>query len=91
MEDALPYTEPPAWYQPVRHLLGAALLAAGRPADAEAVYRADLARNPDNGWALRGLAQSLHARGNGVAAAEVDRRFAAAWADADVRLPGSRF
>ena len=91
MEDALPYTEPPAWYQPVRHLLGAALLAAGRPTNAEAVYRADLARNPDNGWALRGLAQSLRARGEDEAAAEVDRRFAAAWATADVRLPGSRF
>jgi tetratricopeptide (TPR) repeat protein len=91
MEDALPYTEPPAWYQPVRHLLGAELLAAERPAEAEAVYRQDLAHNPDNGWALDGLARSLRARGQDAAAADIDHRFQTAWANDDVRLTGSRF
>jgi hypothetical protein len=33
-EDALPYTEPPPWYQPVRHRLGAVLLKHGRSAEA---------------------------------------------------------
>src|SRR5690606_36963494 len=42
LQDGLPYTEPPFWYYPTRQSLGAALLAANRPADAEAVYRRDL-------------------------------------------------
>ena len=31
-------------------MLGAALLKAGKAADAEAIYRADLRRQPENGW-----------------------------------------
>ena len=50
------FTEPPPWYFPVRQSLGAVLLQAGRPADAEVVYREDLRRNPGNGWSLFGLA-----------------------------------
>ena len=38
-----------------RHTLGARLLSSGKAADAEAVYREDLRRNPDNGWSLVGL------------------------------------
>src|SRR6185369_6299732 len=56
MEDGLRYDEPEPWYYPVRQSLGAALLAAGRPADAERVYRDDLRRHPHNGWSLYGLA-----------------------------------
>ena len=41
-QDSLPYTEPPPWYFPVRHALGAALLKAKRSAEAEQVYRDDL-------------------------------------------------
>ena len=41
-EDALKYAEPPDWIHPVRHALGATLLKAGKPAEAEAVYREDL-------------------------------------------------
>ncbi|MDH4185974.1 MAG: hypothetical protein OEV08_03165, partial [Nitrospira sp.] len=62
MEDGLPYSEPPLWPLSVRHYLGAALLSAGKPADAESVYRHDLVRHPMNGWALIGLTQSLHAQ-----------------------------
>jgi len=58
-EDGLAYNEPSDEFFPVRHLLGAALLDAKRPAEAEAVYREDLKRNPNNGWALHGLAQAL--------------------------------
>ena len=35
LEDGLIYTEPPDWHAPVRHWLGATLLDAGRPAEAE--------------------------------------------------------
>ena len=38
------FTEPPPWYFPVRQSLGAVLLQSGRAAEAEAVYREDLAR-----------------------------------------------
>src|SRR5262249_59481234 len=58
-EDKLAYNEPSDWFFPARHLLGAQLLIAGRAAEAEAVYREDLRRNPRNGWALYGLAAAL--------------------------------
>jgi tetratricopeptide (TPR) repeat protein len=48
LQDALRYNEPPEWYYPVRESLGAALLAAGKPADAEQIFREDLKRNPRN-------------------------------------------
>jgi tetratricopeptide (TPR) repeat protein len=85
------FTEPPVWYYPVRQSLGAALLAGGRAVEAEAVYRDDLKRNPDNGWSLFGLAQSLRAQGKAAEAASVDARFQKAWARADVTLAASRF
>jgi tetratricopeptide (TPR) repeat protein len=91
LEDALPYTEPPPWYFPVLQSLGAALLAAGRPDEAAAVYREDLRRNPGNGWSLYGLAASLRADGDAREAAAVDRRFRDAWMRADVKLTASRF
>ena len=70
--------------------LGAVLLDAGRAAEAEQVYREDLRRNPDNGWSLFGLAQSLEAQGRAAEAAEARRGFAAAWRNADVELTTSR-
>ncbi|MFT3766603.1 MAG: hypothetical protein QM820_13980 [Minicystis sp.] len=90
-EDALAYGEPPDWPVPARHSLGAVLLAAGRAAEAERVYRDDLQHNPENGWALFGLAQSLQAQGRGGEADEVRSRFQRAFARADVTLPASRF
>jgi len=91
LQDALTYMEPPDWYYPVRQSLGQVLLEAGRPAQAEAVFRADLERYPDNGWSLHGLAASLRAQDEPQQAAEVEQRFAQAWANADVTLPGARF
>jgi tetratricopeptide (TPR) repeat protein len=91
LQDGLPYTEPPPWYYPVRQSLGAVLLAAGRAAEAEAVYREDLKRNPENGWSLYGLAQSLRAQKKMKEAAAVEKRFRKAWARADVKLTTSRF
>lgn len=91
LEDSLHYDEPPTWYYPVRHSLGAVLLEAKRPAEAEAVYRADLRRNPNNGWALFGLWQALEARGAKREAEATKERFKKAWAHADVELRASRF
>jgi tetratricopeptide (TPR) repeat protein len=91
MQDEHWFTEPPPWYYPVRQSLGAALLQVGRAAEAEAVYREDLRRNPENGWSLFGLAQSLRAQGKTADAAAVDQRFRRAWVRADVALTSSRF
>ena len=91
IEDGMSYMEPPFWHYPMRHSLGAALLAAGRAADAERVYREDLQRFPENGWSLFGLRQSLVAQGKTVDAEAVGRRLAAAWKMADVKLSASRF
>lgn len=85
LEDDLKYMEPPDWIQPVRHSLGAVLFNAGRTAEAEQVYRDDLARLPENGWSLFGLAQCLEARKSPDAAA-VRERFEKAWKDADVKI-----
>lgn len=90
IEDGIPYDEPPGWHAPVRHTLGAVLLAAGRAADAEQVYRDELQRNPENGWSLFGLARSLEAQRKTGEAADAERRFAAAWKNADIELASSR-
>lgn len=90
LEDAQLYTEPPAWFYPVRHTLGAVLLEAGRPAEAEVVYWQDLHKNVDNGWALHGLWKSLNAQGRLDEADAIKARLDEAWADASVRLTSSR-
>jgi len=91
IEDRIPYDEPPGWHAPVRHALGAMLLDADRAAEAEAVYREELERNPGNGWSLHGLALTLRAQGKADAAAQVEREQRDAWQHADVQLVASRF
>jgi tetratricopeptide (TPR) repeat protein len=86
---ALRYDEPWGWMIPPRHALGALLLEAGRSAEAEQVYRDDLARHPENGWALHGLAECLRARGAAAEAAAVERRFATAWRHASEPIGSS--
>ena len=91
IEDGLTYDEPHLWLAPTRHALGAVLLAARRPADAQRVYLEDLAHYPDNGWSLAGLAEAQRQQGQLGAAAATDRRQREAWRDADIVLTGSRF
>ena len=90
IEDGGLYFEPPKWYYPIRHSLGAALVKAGRNAEAEKVYREDLRRFPENGWSLFGLTQALRAQGKDTEAAAVEARFHRAWASTDVTLTASR-
>ena len=89
--DNLVYTEPDDWHQPVRHALGAVLLDAGRPAEAESVYWEDLRRNPKNGWSLFGLTKALQAQNKHDQAKLVEADFKKVWADSDVTLTASRF
>jgi hypothetical protein len=86
VEDGLRYDEPPDWMQPVRHTLGAVLLTAGRYGEAEAVYREDLARWPDNGWSLFGLGRALRLEKKDGGAVPVEARFQSVWRRADVKL-----
>ena len=90
IEDAGLYFEPPKWYYPIRHSLGAALVKAGQHAEAEKVYREDLRRFPENGWSLFGLTQALRAQGKTKEAAATEARFRKAWPDTDVTLTASR-
>ena len=91
LEDALPYSEPSFWPLPVRHYLGLVLQKAGQAQEAETVYRADLIKNPHNGWAEYGLMQSLRAQRKDREANEVEQQWKRAWAHADVNLVASRF
>ena len=82
VEDGLTYDEPPAWYLPMRQVLGNTYLAARRPRDAEAAFREDLKRNRENGWSLRGLKAALEQQGKKQEAAEVTTRLQQAWPQA---------
>lgn len=91
LQDNLNYTEPPPWHYPVRHSLGAVLLEAGRPEQAEDVYRDDLRQWPNNGWSLYGLMRSLRARGRMDEARLIEKQYLKAFARADVALSATRF
>jgi tetratricopeptide (TPR) repeat protein len=91
LEDTLDYTEPPDWLAPTRESLGAALLQAGKSAQAEAVFREDLKRNPRNPRSLFGLAETLKAEGKTTEAATVRQQFQRAWSKADTKLALSDF
>jgi len=91
LEDSLTYNEPPDWYYPVRHTLGAILLEAGYPVEAEVIYWQDLRKYRDNGYSLYGLWQSFKAQGRFEEAEQIKTKFQKAWADADVVLSSSRF
>ena len=89
-EDSLIYQEPADWHAPVRQTLGAVLLQAGRPDEAEAVFWEDLRKNPENGWSLFGVMQALQAQGKNDRVDAVRARFDKAWKDADVKLTEAR-
>jgi tetratricopeptide (TPR) repeat protein len=84
------YQEPPDWFFSVRHTLGHVLVKAGRFAEAEKVYREDLQKYPENGWSLMGLYNSLKGQDKVTEAADVMKRFQAAWKHADIQINGSR-
>jgi tetratricopeptide (TPR) repeat protein len=86
LEDALIYMEPPDWPIPARQLQGAALLKLGRLKEAEAAFRRDLRKFPENGWSLSGLSATLERQGRAREAAEVTKCFTAQWQRADVQL-----
>lgn len=70
--------------------LGSALLAMGRPADAEAVYRKQLEAWPGDPRALQGLARSLAPQGRAAEAQQAEAAFNKAWQRADFQLVARR-
>jgi hypothetical protein len=74
----------------VRQNLGAVLLEAGRPDEAEAVFWEDLRRNANSGWSLYGLMQALKAQDKKEDATRIEERFKEAWKDADFPLAAPR-
>ena len=90
LEDGLVYMEPPDWPVPVRRLQGAALFELGRAKDAEAAFRGDLAKFPDNGWSLSGLQASLEKQGRTAEAGTVKARLAQQWQRADIQIAAGR-
>jgi tetratricopeptide (TPR) repeat protein len=89
VEDQLRYDEPPGWMIPVRHSLGAALMAHQRYAEAEAVYRADLARLPSNGWSLFGLSEALMRQHKNGEVTALRSLFKQVWQKADITITSS--
>jgi tetratricopeptide (TPR) repeat protein len=85
-QDAMGYNEPPDWYYPTRESLGGALLRAGKLAEAEAVFRDELRRNPRSGWSLFGLHESLKGQARTASLDAIRRQLDAAWRFADVEL-----
>src|SRR5690606_3872690 len=100
LADDLPYDEPWAWMQPVRHALGALLLEQGRVEEALEVYADDLGvsarlpralQHPDNVWALHGLVECLQRLGREAEVAPYRQRLELARARADVVVDSSCF
>ena len=89
--DGLSYDEPEPWPIPVRQVLGAVLIEAGRPAEAESEYLKQLEHHEANGWSLFGLAQALDAQGREDEAAAAWDAFEEAWPRRDIWLRSSRF
>lgn len=98
LEDALPYSDPPPWMQPVRHALGGLLLEQNRVAEAEQVFREDLGFAKDfprrkarlnNVWGLHGLHECLMRLGKSEEALTLKVQLDIAVASADVPITTS--
>jgi tetratricopeptide (TPR) repeat protein len=79
-EDLLGYDEPPGWYLSSRETYGAALYLAEKYQAAEAVFRADQERRPNNSRSLFGLWQALEKQpGKASEAAKAKADFKSQW------------
>ncbi|KAJ5637078.1 hypothetical protein N7490_006957 [Penicillium lividum] len=100
LEDALPYSEPWSWMQPVRHAYAALLMEQGHLEEAAKTYRADLGldssiirprRHPNNVWSLKGYHECLTRLGRMEEAAVIEQPVKLALAVADVPIRASCF
>jgi tetratricopeptide (TPR) repeat protein len=79
IEDTLSYMEPRYWDFPVRQALGSVRLRQGRLDDAEKAFRDSLAQVRNSGWALAGLAETYHKKGDAKAEKATRAAFSKAW------------
>lgn len=91
LEDKLIYAEPRDWLLPARHYLGNALLKAGKHQQAEVVFKQDLFINPNNGWALTGLADTYKGMNKKTSTASARVRLKNAWIIKDVKIESPVF
>ncbi len=89
VEDSMDYDEPEPLPFAARHWLGAALIEAGKYADAEKEYRVELADHPHDVWSLHGLKAALAAQGK--TDPEVDKDFDTSTARVDVWISASKY
>jgi tetratricopeptide (TPR) repeat protein len=89
VEDSMDYDEPEPLPFAARHWLGAALMEAGRYADAEKEYRVELVDHPHDVWSLYGLTEALAAQGK--TDAEVAADYETSTARVDVWITSSKF
>jgi tetratricopeptide (TPR) repeat protein len=89
VEDSMDYDEPEPLPFAARHWLGAALIEAGRHADAEEQYRIELKDHPHDVWSLHGLKAALAAQGK--TDPDVDEDFDMSTARVDVWITASKF
>jgi tetratricopeptide (TPR) repeat protein len=90
VEDQLKYQEPPDWFFSVRHNLGAVLIESGKYREAIEVYKQDLVKYPENGWALAGMMDAYNRLGDRVNSDDSRKRFDIAWKHADMKISSSR-
>ena len=86
-EKELGYHEPPFYIRPVAESEAAAMMTAGKWADAEAAFQKSLVERPNSGFALYGLAQVKEKIGDPGATTASYRQFLGAWKAADPGLP----
>jgi len=92
IEMGMPYDEPPTWVLPTRECYGQALIHAGRFAEAEQNFRQSLYgysfhAEPNCGWAMHGLRQSLQKQGGHEAEIQnLTQQMLEAWRHSDVPL-----
>ncbi len=91
VQDQMNFDDLPDWYYPVRESLGAALLRAGLPRQAEEIFRQDLVRNPQNPRSLFGLWKVLEAEKKWQESALIRQSFERVWKGDKDELQLSQF
>ncbi len=90
-EDKVGYGEPPDWLFPAREGLGAALMRAGKAAEAEKVFAPTSCTYRKNPRSLFGLWKALEQQTKTAEAAKAKAEFDASWSGADVTLDEAAF
>jgi tetratricopeptide (TPR) repeat protein len=83
-EEQMVYNEPKDWLLPPLQYLGQVQLKQGKYKEAEATFRKDLAFNPNNCWALKGLHLALVKQGKSKESSAVKMELTKAMKGADV-------